>query len=121
MNTFLGLLYTTRVVFFESGFRFGFGFNDTHHLVAAPFELRLQGGINVDDGVALTLGSTQTLIGPRRNPWVIDLGLTILFGSPPKPDFSKAGSLKQESSTHSNKQHDHDHEHEHEHDHGHLQ
>jgi hypothetical protein len=97
-------LYSTNAGFFEAAVRFGFGVDDDHAIVAAPSELRLQGGLNLDDGVALTIGSSQTIIGPRRNPWVIDLGLMILFSESPVQRDEKDD-------------HDHDHDHAHDHDH----
>ena len=101
----LGLLYSTQTGFFETAVRLGFGFDDHDDIIAAPTELRFQGGVNLDDGVALTMGSSQTIIGPRRNPWVIDFGLTMLFGDPPT-------QVEEEEHDHD---HDHDHDHKHEH------
>lgn len=105
----IGLLYNTKRGFIESSMRFGFGVDHNHTVIAAPFELRLQGGLNLDDGVALTVGSAQTIIGPRRNPWVVDLGIIMLFGSPSTLPAS-SGSEKTHNH-HPSPDHEHTHNH----------
>ena len=76
----VGILYSTERGFLESALQSGFGVSGGE-ILQAPTEFRISGGVNLSDGVAFTLGTMQTLIGPKRNPWVVDLGLTMMFGS----------------------------------------
>ena len=76
----MGILYSTERGFLESALQSGFGVSGGE-ILQAPTEFRISGGVNLSDGVAFTLGTMQTLIGPKRNPWVVDLGLTMMFGS----------------------------------------